>query len=156
MRDDLYAVVEHNQASGQPDDQGAAFFWNLDEAVQHADSLTEENRANGRREQFRIFTLTQVDESDLWEWGTRRVGTGEEPRRYVHEYAARRSWFVGHEVMRRRRGTKEWTTVCPCLGWREANGGGCERCSHTEMDHNEDTGTCWSVMDAIREADFSA
>lgn len=108
---DLYVVIEHNQASGMPDDQGVTFCWNLNEAVEHADSLTAENRANGRKERFLVYTLEQVDESELWVWGTRKAGTDHVPLAYVHEYAARRCLPAGHELVKLRRGTKDWAVV---------------------------------------------
>lgn len=113
MGNPYYAVVEHNQASGQPDDQHVSICWNLDEAVEHADSLTAENRANGRRERFVVYTLEEVDESELWNWATRKAGTDERPMVYVHEYAARRCLHSGYELLKQRLGTKEWTVVPP-------------------------------------------
>jgi hypothetical protein len=104
---DLYAVVEHNQASGQPDDQSVSFCDSLREAVEHADDLTEENRSRGRRERYLIYRLDEVDEDELFEWAIQAPDGSRRPIRF-HEYAARRDCPAGHQVVKRRLGTTDW------------------------------------------------
>lgn len=106
---DLYAVVEHNQASRQPDDQGVSFCHSLTEAVAHADSLTAENRNDGRRERFLIFRLTEVDESDLYDWAVRAPDGALAIGPYEHQVRA--GCPADHTVVRRRLGTNDWTTA---------------------------------------------
>ena len=58
---ELYTVLEFNQASGHHgDDQHVTFFDTLDEAKDHAADMTDENRQMGRRETYRVFELVEV------------------------------------------------------------------------------------------------
>lgn len=58
---EIYVVLEFNQASGQPDDQHVTLFDALIEAQLHADEMTAENRYTGRRETYRVFELIEVE-----------------------------------------------------------------------------------------------
>lgn len=64
MTSDLYAVVEHNQASGQPVDDQTVFAWSLDEAREEASRLTDINRQQGRREHYYVYLLERVEEDE--------------------------------------------------------------------------------------------
>jgi hypothetical protein len=57
---DMYAVVEFNQASGRPIET-AAVYWSLAEAEEDAAYRQKKTREVGRREEFRVFEMTEVD-----------------------------------------------------------------------------------------------
>ena len=59
---DLYAVVEHNQASGRPSGLSVGFYDNKDDAFTEARESTAENWAAGRRETYRVYLLEPVEE----------------------------------------------------------------------------------------------
>lgn len=107
-----YGVVTFNQASGQPEDD-VRLHRSLRDAVEDRDGLEAENRADGRREGFRVYRLEEVDEDELHEWGTRPAGSDIAPMIYVNGFAARRAMPEGHELLKRRLGTTEWTVVDP-------------------------------------------
>lgn len=64
MTSDLYAVVEHNQASGQPRDDQTVFCWSIAEAREEAARLTDINRQQGRRERYHVYRLEEVEEDE--------------------------------------------------------------------------------------------
>jgi len=107
---ELFAVVEHNQASGLPDDQAVSFCDSIREAVDHADFLTEDNRSRGRREGYVIYRLDEVDDDELHEWAI-RTPDGDLMPIHFHDFGARRDCPDGHTVVKRRLGTDNWTTA---------------------------------------------
>jgi hypothetical protein len=111
---DLFAVIEHNQASGQPSEFAVAFRDDLAEAVELRDVLTAENRGNGRNETYLIYELAEVDEERLWVWGTRPAGTDSFPEwvsLYDRAHLVRRERPSDHEVVRRRVDRTDWEVV---------------------------------------------
>lgn len=64
MTFELYAVVEHNQASRQPVEDRVTFCDNKTEAFDMAHNLTVDNRASGRRESYRVYLLEPVEEDE--------------------------------------------------------------------------------------------
>lgn len=61
MSEELFVVVEYNQASGRP---GEVVGWEVvddrDEAVERAVDACRRNRADGRRERYGVFELDEV------------------------------------------------------------------------------------------------
>lgn len=104
---DSYAVVEHNQASGQPVGDFVSFCISLTEAVGERDRLTEQNRSNGRREQYAIYRLEEVDDEELHDWAIQGPDGAIHSIPYF-DYSARRDCPAGHAVVKRRLGAKDW------------------------------------------------
>jgi hypothetical protein len=114
INDEMFAVVGHNQASGQPDEFMVALRDDLAEAVELRDVLTAKTRKDGRGETYQIYELTEVDEERLWLWGTRPAGTDALPdlvSLYHMAHNVRRQRPDGHELVRRRVDRTAWEVV---------------------------------------------
>lgn len=57
----LYAVVEFNQASGTPE-ENASVWDNRTDALDERNHLAARATAAGRREQYRVYQLTEINE----------------------------------------------------------------------------------------------
>ncbi|MGH3739384.1 MAG: hypothetical protein ACRDT6_27850 [Micromonosporaceae bacterium] len=66
MGSELYAVIEVNQASGQPD--SLVGLWGglggLFDAQQHAHEAEQDSRARGRQEKYRVYELVEMEDDD--------------------------------------------------------------------------------------------
>lgn len=62
----MFAVVEFNQASQQPGDE-AMLFGSRTGAFEERDDLERRAREIGRREFYRVYELTEVEDEDLGE-----------------------------------------------------------------------------------------
>lgn len=61
----MFVVIEFNQASRRPDQsQSLELFDSLAEAREIAAALLRENRADGRRETYRIYELEEIEATD--------------------------------------------------------------------------------------------
>ncbi len=59
----MFAVVEFNQASGRPGSSASVWDSFFDAEAERA-TLTAEARLSGRRERYRVYELTEVDDEE--------------------------------------------------------------------------------------------
>lgn len=59
-----YVVVEYNQASHQPELAEATLHDSKEDALAMANTLLHANRASGRREQFTVGVVTEIEDDE--------------------------------------------------------------------------------------------
>lgn len=91
------------------DGQSLELFGRPELAVQYADEQNAAAEATGVPVVYRVFTLDEVPETALWEWGLRKPDG--RVLVYVNERAAGNRLAPVVELVRRRLGSKEWEVV---------------------------------------------